>query len=186
MISPQEFLGKWNSEIFGLVNYEESSINSFSLTNETKDFLTKAGLPESAPPFLTFESSNHGGGIRLTEQNYTLKKMYDRFIYVGYTGSEYPVCINEYTSEVVYIDYDNDNSVVIINSTIATFAESLLVYAEFIKRIKTINGRRAYLEKNATGELLDWVSKRLHQIDAISLIRGGFWEEELSSFSDKQ
>jgi hypothetical protein len=46
------------------------------------------------------------------------------------------------------------------------------------------NGRRAYLENNASKELLDWVSKSLLQIDAISLTQGGFWEEELSSFSE--
>lgn len=184
MITPQEFLGKWNSETYGLVNYDEASINSYSLTNETKDFLIIAGLPESAPPFLTFESSNNGGGIKLTEQNNTLGKMYDGYIYMGYTGSGYPVCINESTSEVVYIDYDNNNSVVLINSTIAAFAESLLVYVDFIKKVKAINGRRAYLEKNATKELLDWVFKSFNQIDAISLKQGGFWEEELGSFSE--
>ncbi|QNF29998.1 SUKH-4 family immunity protein [Metabacillus sp. KUDC1714] len=110
--------------------------------------------------------------------------MCDRFIYMGYTGNGYPVYINESTSEVVYIDYDNENNVAQINSTIVTFAESLLVYVEFIKKIKANNGRRAYLEKNASKELLDWVSKSLLQIDAISLTQGGFWEEELSSFSE--
>ncbi|MGJ3197239.1 SUKH-4 family immunity protein [Peribacillus frigoritolerans] len=184
MISPQEFLNKWNSDTYGLVNYDESNINSFSITNETKIFLIKAGLPESAPPFLTFESSTNGGGIRLTEKNNSLGKMYDRFIYLGYTGSGNPVCINESNSEVVYIDYDNENNSVLINSTIAKFAESLLFYVEFIKKVKAVNGRRAYLEKNATKELLDWISKSLHQIDAVSLTQGGFWEEELVSFSE--
>lgn len=68
MISPEKFLIKWDSDTYGLVNYEESVINSFSIDNQTKDFLIKAGLPESAPPFLTFESSINGGGIRLTEK----------------------------------------------------------------------------------------------------------------------
>jgi hypothetical protein len=60
----------------------------------------------------------------------------------------------------------------------------LLFYVEFIKKVKAVNGRRAYLEKNATKELLDWISKSLHQIDAVSLTQGGFWEEELDSFSE--
>ncbi|XNQ11398.1 hypothetical protein AA0Y26_03650 [Lysinibacillus sp. 3P01SB] len=68
MISPEESLNKWNSDTYGLVNYEESVINSFSLDNQTKDFLIKTGLPESAPPFLTFESSTNGGAIRLAEK----------------------------------------------------------------------------------------------------------------------
>jgi hypothetical protein len=35
-------------------------------------------------------------------------------------------------------------------------AEYLVVYVEFIKKIKAINGRRAYLEKYASKEWLDW------------------------------
>lgn len=93
------------------------------------------------------------------------------------------MCIDESNSQIVYIDYDNENKSVLINSSIATFAESLLIYVEFVKKIKTENGRRAYIQKNATKELLDWISKSLYQIDAISLIQDSFWEEELISFS---
>ena len=94
------------------------------------------------------------------------------------------MCIDESNSQIVYIDYDNENKSVLINSSIATFAESLLIYVEFVKKIKTENGRRAYIQKNATKELLDWISKSLYQIDAISLIQDSFWEEELISFSE--
>lgn len=184
MISPEKFLIKWDSDTYGLVNYEESVINSFSIDNQTKDFLIKAGLPESAPPFLTFESSINGGGIRLTEKNNSLGKLYNSFIYLGYTGNGNPVCIDESNSQIVYIDYDNENKSVLINSSIATFAESLLIYIEFVKKIKAENRRRAYIQKNATKELLDWISKSLYQIDAISLIQDSFWEEELISFSE--
>ena len=52
----------WNEEIYGLIHYNEKIIHSFSFSKETKDFLIKAGFPESAPPFLTFESADNGGG----------------------------------------------------------------------------------------------------------------------------
>lgn len=182
MISPQEFLDKWNRDTYGLVGYKEAKINSFSLNNQTKDFLIKAGLPESAPPFLTFEDSTNGGGIRLTEKNNSLEEIFSSFIYFGYTGNGNPVCIDESTSEVVYIDYDNENKSVLINSSIAKFVEFLLVYVEFINKVKAENGRRAYLQKNAPKELLDWVSLTFYQIDAAALTQGGFWKEELDSF----
>ena len=73
--------------------------------------------------------------------------MYDKFIYFGFTGSGNPICIDESKSQLVYIDYDNENKVVLINSTIEKFAESLLVYVEFIKEVKVANGRKAYIEK---------------------------------------
>ena len=50
----------WNEEIYGLIHYNEKIIHSFSFSKETKD-LIKAGFPESAPPFLTFESADNGG-----------------------------------------------------------------------------------------------------------------------------
>ncbi|WP_085990922.1 SUKH-4 family immunity protein [Oceanobacillus senegalensis] len=182
MISPQEFLDRWNSDIYGFVHYDESSIDSYNLSDETKEFLIKAGLPESAPPFLTFESSTDGGGVRLTEKNNTLGEMYKKFIYIGYNGSGNPVCIDETNSKLVYIDYDNENNNVFINSSISSFVESLLVYVDFIKKVKATNGRRAYLQKNATKELLDWIKHSLYQIDAISSSQGSFWKEELDSF----
>ncbi|MFU7588221.1 SUKH-4 family immunity protein [Priestia sp. RMT2NF4] len=182
MISPQDFLDNWNKDIYGLVNYDEKIINSLPLSQETKDFLIEAGFPESSPPFLTFESAVSGGGERLIEKNNKLETTYHKFLYFGFTGSGYPICIDESNSELVYIDYDNDNKVVLINTTIAKFAEALLVYVEFIKKVKAVNGRRAYLEKNATKDLLDWISGQLQKIDAASLTKGCFWEEELGSF----
>ena len=40
----------------------KKSFTRFPSRKETKDFLIKAGFPESAPPFLTFESADNGGG----------------------------------------------------------------------------------------------------------------------------
>lgn len=183
MISPQEFLDNWNQDIYGLISYSEKVVNSFTLSYETKEFLTEAGFPESAPPFLTFESVANGGGERLTEKNDKLGTMYKKYIYFGFTGSGYPICLNETNSELVYIDYDDENKEVLINSTVTTFAESLLVYVDFIKKVKAINGRKAYLEKNATKDLLKSISDALQRIEAKSLTKGAFWEEELSSFN---
>lgn len=50
------------------------------------------------------------------------------------------MCINESNSLIVYIDYDNENKSVLINSSIATFVESLLIYVEFVKRLKLKTG----------------------------------------------
>lgn len=184
MISPQDFLDSWNRDIYGLINYDEKIINSFSLSPGTKDFLIKAGFPESAPPFLTFESADNGGGDRLVKKNDQLGTMYEKFLYFGFTGNGYPICIDESNSKLVYIDYDHDNKIVLINTTIANFAETLLVYLEFIKKVKVANGRRAYLEKNAPSDLVEWVYSALQKIDAISLSKGAFWKEEIDSFNE--
>ncbi|MHA6530700.1 SUKH-4 family immunity protein [Paenibacillus sp. BAC0078] len=182
MITPQEFLDNWDKETYGLVKYDHLFIDTFSLSQESKHFLIKAGLPESAPPFLTFESSAKGGGVRLTEKYNDAEPLYSKYIYVGFTGSGHPICINEENDEVIYIDYDKDNEEVIINSSIAQFAESLLVYVDFIKKIKAENGRRAFIERKATRDLLQWITNRLEEIDPDSLTQGSLWGEELNNF----
>ena len=172
MTSPQDFLVNWNEEI----------IHSFSFSKETKDFLIKAGFPESAPPFLTFESANNGGGIKLSKIQNELGTMYDKFIYFGFTGSGNPICIDESKSQLVYIDYDNENKVVLINSTIEKFAESLLVYVEFIKEVKAANGRKAYIEKNIPEDLGEGISSALKEIDAVALTKGCFLDRRTREF----
>ncbi|MFC7677831.1 SUKH-4 family immunity protein [Paenibacillus sp. GCM10028914] len=179
---PQEFLDSWDRETFGLVEYDDKVIDSYSLSQESKYFLIKAGLPESASPFLTFESSLNGGGVKLTEKYDDANPLYSKYIYVGFTGNGHPICIDELNDEVIYIDYDNENEEVFINSSITQFTESLLVYVDFIEKIKAENGRRAFLERKATNASIEWVANRLEEIDADSLTQGAFWKEELNNF----
>lgn len=118
MMNTTDFLGKWKKETYGLVAFDSKAIESFSLPRETKDFLIHAGLLESAPPFLTFESSANGGGVRLTEKNEDADEAYSEYIYIGYTGSGEPVCIEEENGGVIYVDTENDGEEIFINSSV--------------------------------------------------------------------
>lgn len=69
-----------------------------------------------------------------------------------------------------------------MNSSIPQLAEILLNYSEFIEKIKVINGRRAFIERNAPQELIEWITNRIEQIDPKSLNEGNFWREELNLF----
>jgi hypothetical protein len=182
MITPQEFLDRWDKETYGLVEYDEQIIHSLSLAPETKKFLTEAGLPESASPFITFESSNDSGGHRLTEKYEDADAGYRGYIYVGFTGSGHPICIMEENDKVLYIDLENDHAEVFINSSIAQFAESLLAFVDFVNQIKAVNGRSAFLERNAPKESLDRLADKLKEIDSASLTEGSFWDEEVNHF----
>ncbi|WP_236340645.1 SUKH-4 family immunity protein [Paenibacillus plantiphilus] len=104
-------------------------------------------------------------------------------IYIGFTGNGFPICIDEENDEIIYIDHDRDNIEVFINSSIAQFADSLLNYMDFIKKIKAVNGRKAFLEKNATKDFLEWITHKLEEIDSESLTHRSFWSEELDPFN---
>ncbi|MNJ61853.1 hypothetical protein D3C77_576630 [compost metagenome] len=57
-----------------------------------------------------------------------------------------------------------------------------MAYVEFIKKIKTENGRKAFLERNASKGILDWIKKRLVNIDLEALVEGNLWAQELVLF----
>ncbi|WP_374019756.1 SUKH-4 family immunity protein [Paenibacillus thiaminolyticus] len=181
MITPREFLDNWNKDVYGLVEFNDDMINSYNLSKETKDFLIIAGLPESASPYLSFDSFNKGGGVRLIDK-YDVDKNLSNYIYVGFTATSDPVCIVEGEDTIVYLDYENNFEEVFINSTVSQFAESLLAYVDFIKKIKAINGRKAFLERNAPKDILHWIAGRLVDIDSQSLEEGNFWTQELELF----
>jgi hypothetical protein len=130
---------------------------------------------------LSFDSFNKGGGARLIDK-YEVDKSLSKYIYVGFTATNDPICIVDGAGTVVYLDYENDFEEVFINSSVSQFAESLMVYVEFIKKIKAENGRKAFLERNAPKGILDWVTNRLVDIDSEALTEGSFWSQDLELF----
>jgi hypothetical protein len=182
MISPQEFLERWNKDIYGLVHYEEVVIDKSVILNNDKNFLVIAGLPESAAPFLSFEGSEQGGGKPLNEKYEVSENEFKEFIYIGFTGENNPICISTTSGTVVSFDYQNNFDEIFINSSINQLAESLLIYDDFVKKIKLANGRKAFLEKNAPSESILWLEKELKRIDKNSLNESSFWKTEIESY----
>ncbi|MNC56208.1 hypothetical protein D3C75_1057890 [compost metagenome] len=58
----------------------------------------------------------------------------------------------------------------------------MIAYVDFIEKIKSVNGPKAFLERNATKDLLSRIADRLEKIDPDSLAEGSFWSEELSHY----
>ncbi|WP_156123203.1 hypothetical protein [Paenibacillus sp. FSL R5-0912] len=58
-----------------------------------------------------------------------------------------------------------------------------IVLVDFIEKIKDVNGKKAFLERNATKDSLSWIANIYEKIDSDSLIQGSFWEEELSNYN---
>lgn len=181
MITPKYFFDNWDKEIDPLVEYEKNRVGLLILPDDAKGFLIQAGLPESAAPFLNFETSAKGGATKLIEK-YKLKNSFSKYIYLGFTGNGDIVCVIENVGEVVYLEPENNYNEVFMNSSIPQLAETLLTYSEFIEKIKVINGRRAFIERKASQELIEWLTNRIEQIDPKSLNEGNFWREELNLF----
>ncbi|MCB2362562.1 SUKH-4 family immunity protein [Clostridium estertheticum] len=180
MLSFIEFKQKWNKEIYPLINYEEDKIMKINIPIESKRFLVECGLPESAAPFLSFESSNQGALLTLKEKYDDIDK-YQEDIYIGFTGDGdiltiesklgHVVCINHETLEKFYV-----------NNSIPQLAESLLEYEQFINAINEINGEFSYLDRECPKEQLELIKNRLINIDKKSIHNGSFWWNEISLF----
>ncbi len=181
MITAEIFLSKWDKEICPLVSYKEKYIKKLGLSNEVKSFLIEAGLPEAAAPYLNFEASAQGGAIAVGKKYKELKKK-KGYIYLGYTGNGDIICAVEKTGNVIVISHENKDDEQFVNSSILQLIECLVEYDEFVNKIMAANGRRAFLESNATDELLEWIRERIATIDNIALDKDCFWRNELERY----
>lgn len=179
MISPNEFKEKWNEEINPLVNYDEDNVNKCKLPVESKRFLIEAGLPESAAPFLSFESEDEGALLTLKEK-YDIDQ-YGDDIYIGFTGEGDMLAIESKSGVVVCINHETFKKSY-VNNSIPQLAESLLEYEYFINSINEINGEFAYLDRECPKEQLELIKCKLININKESLNINTLWWNELSLF----
>ena len=188
MITPKDFKDRWNTEMDPLFSFKEDMIDFLNFSPQTKKFLTEAGLPESAPPYLNFVSSEKGGGVRMTNSDLFegIDMKYNIYIYIGFLGDGDVICINETNDNIVYIEHeDDDHGVVFINSSIAHFLEFLLLFVSFIKDIKAVNGSNAFLKSHAPANILIPLIDRFINIDKTAIFCGNFWYRELCCFWDE-
>lgn len=83
------------------------------------------------------------------------------------------VCIDHETMEEVYV-----------NQSIPQLAECILEYSEFIKRVKEVNGKHAYLNRECNKEDLEVMIGKFTAIDKDCLNHNTFWSEELESLTE--
>ncbi|GAA0086271.1 hypothetical protein UT300007_27100 [Clostridium sp. CTA-7] len=179
MINSNDFKEKWNTEIYPLIEYDGKRVNKLEIPLESKNFLIEAGLPESATPFLNFEIMSNGGLLTLKEKYNTDK--YAEDTYIGFTGDGDIIAIENKSGVIITINHETFEKSY-VNNSVPQLAESLLEYAEFVKRIKKSNGRRAYLNRDCAQEELESIKNKLILIDGKSIDNNSFWWNEMSLF----
>src|SRR5690242_12639395 len=96
-MTPQEFARLWTSGGGHLSPLKVMRLLKLNLRSNTLEYLTQAGLPQSAAPFLSFvdNSSDKNDGIaRLTDQYNFLAEEYRKWIVIGSCGNGDPIAIN--------------------------------------------------------------------------------------------
>ena len=116
---PDELRTELDLERF--VAFDRDSVDALSLWPDDAAILSGVGLPNSASPWLTFE----------LDPKRRLKPIdgFSQMVAIGSNAYGDYVCLDLDTGgAVVYINHDDQNARVLINSSVASLARSLCLY----------------------------------------------------------
>jgi hypothetical protein len=174
MISPSAFLKKWGRR--GLVCFSKAALEDLSIPADAKSFLAKAGLPKSTAPFLTFES--HGRHVPTVGEVYTGARTAAHFRMIGSDGADSPICLDEKRRGAVCLLEDALRPV-LINSSVAQLAESLLVYRNFVDTVREEGGKTALMDGNLSAAAVADLERALVAVDRTARGARTFWGAEI-------
>ncbi|WP_026908815.1 SUKH-4 family immunity protein [Paucisalibacillus globulus] len=180
MIKPEEFNNKWDINKDGpLITFNEQELIGLDFSDELKKFLTVAGLPETPPPYLEFTSSE--GLLRPVTSVFNMPESFQRYWFLGSTGSGDPICLIEEQETVVFLHNSDNYKEVYINSSLNQFAECILVYSKMIDKAIEVNGEDAFIDNDIPNSVINWLKEELVKIDGKCLEEGSFWAVEVEN-----
>ena len=113
-------------QLDAFITFESDALSGVDA--DSAQLLLEEGLPESAPPFLSFS-------CYATEDIESLREFGDipaQFFPLGQTAYGDLLGIDTGTKEIVYFNHDNNSQRVFVNSTLAQFLECLCIFQEHI------------------------------------------------------
>ncbi|MDM5155418.1 SUKH-4 family immunity protein [Bacillus sp. DX1.1] len=183
MISPKEFCDRWNEKKDGPLNkLDGDMLQHTNLSIDTRRFLSEAGLPKSAAPFIEFDNPTEL--MQNVTRKFGMPIDFEFYWLIGSNGSGDPLCIDERTDKVVYLHHDNNYEEIFINSSIHQFAESLLLFSKLIDEAIHLNGEFAFLENEIPESVRIWFENELKRIDSKALEKNTFWSEEIENLTE--
>lgn len=108
------------------LSFDSASLIEFGIHPDDVSFLVAAGLPKQAAPFLNFTAYSR----EELRDLYDLYDMPSNLFPLGCTGSGDPLGIELSSRAIIYLNHDDQNRRVFINSTLERFSESLCLYQE--------------------------------------------------------
>jgi hypothetical protein len=182
-MTPQEFKKIWTSTGDILTPFTSSRLLRLNLKPGTIDFLTQAGLPPDAAPFLTFAENSddkYKGIVRLTDQFDFLEEEFKKWIVIGSCSDGDPIAINvDANDQIGWLDHDNYFEPAFFNSSIEALANCLIVYRDFVLTVQKENGQDAFMNSNFTDHQFETMKSKLLKADNNALADGGFWKQQI-------
>lgn len=188
-MNAEEFMAKWGED--DIIFYNADMLSQRGISPKYKNYLSKYGLPESAAPYLNFET------INIENMSF----LFDDYFYLGFTGNGDWICIKNSSGKILIVDHeiysedgedseedeegnnetdestetDDDEEfegIILMNTSLETLYECLLAYKEFVN--KHIPENSAEYRKE-----LGILEKTLTQIDTHAMNVDGFWRNAI-------
>ena len=140
------------------------------LNPEDSEFLQETGLPEEAAPFLTFEPDDLGW-----IPEHARPPEYDRYVGIGTNGSGDPLVACR--EGVFVLNHDDGFSPAFVNCSIASLAQTLLLFRDFVKELTSPSGDRP-----SPVQAKHILITHLETHDPKALLDGSMWPGEIDAF----
>ncbi len=182
-MTPEQFRQIWTANEDNLSPLSLDSIVGLNLKPSTVDFLTIAGLPFYAAPFLSFvqnKADSYNTINKLTKHYDFLEPEYDKYIVIGSCSDGDVIAVNtEDNDQIVWLDHEDYFSSRFFNSSINSLLECLVIYRDFVQTIIKDNGEDAYMNTDFTDEQFETLKQKLAIADNKVITEDGFWKSDL-------
>ena len=182
-MTPEQFRQIWTANGDNLSPLNPDNLVGLNLKPTTVDFLTFAGLPFDAAPFLSFvqnKADSYNTINNLTRHYDFLEPEYNRYVVIGSCSDGDVIAINtDDNDQIVWLDHEVCFSSRFFNSSINSLAECLLIYRDFVQTILKDNGENAYMNADFTDQQFETLKQKLATADSKAVTEDGFWKSNL-------
>ncbi|WKN42301.1 SUKH-4 family immunity protein [Tunicatimonas pelagia] len=195
MISAEDFKRLWNEEWSPLISYSKETIQDVPISEVTREFLIRSGLPDSCAPFLSFNQKVYYEGLKSIKEEYELENNDFVSYYAIGSGDNVSVCIDtERDDQIFQIDihhvYNVDSKedtdyhedyipVMFMNTYIEHLAHCLLEYHNFVEDIRLVRNNQPAIEIQLTEIESNKLVAKLLNADQNCLRKKSYWWFEL-------
>ena len=186
VITPEAFKSAWQRIDENLIACAREQVEGLGFREDTIHFLRVAGLPDDAPPFLSFGYLAEGR-LRGVDEIFKVRESLSRYKAIGFDGNGSPICIDAGQGDRIFcLDHDQDFEAVFVNASVPQLAETLLAYRDFVEEVLAGNGRQADLDETFTDAQFSRLEERIASTDAEAGQAGSFWNRELQTLLDNR
>jgi hypothetical protein len=180
MVTPEVFRQTFGAD--DLTTFHRTAVSRLNLHPADADWLIEVGLPDSAPPFLSF-GQHDLRGLPTVDDHYDSPGLADpRYRIIGTTAGDNPIAVDVAADGAIfYLAHDGDFRPAFVNTTVRQLATCLVAYARLVAATQLINGKGAFLNGQVPPSVIHDFTSLVERADPAALEPGQMWADELES-----